>query len=246
MTVGIYCTRHTDYFANFHFAEKRVSSVNKSNFLKILLATALCACFLTGCSLPAVLFSRSSPASSEPDNTVSTRESPDLYFLPDELQQLYANAVDVSSGLYGMGDSLMYLWDYEEITDIDETYALYDADYTAFSEKIHLIFTDDCLADTDYAIKFIDHEGSVAVDRYLSNDMVENTTIQVQEAFPDTYRPVHSTEDEVEFTLISHYDRNGWNDTDDPIDVYTIEYPIRMVRTDSGWRIDEFHTTMFG
>ena len=152
MTVGIYCTRHTDYFANFHFAEKRVSSVNKSNFLKILLATALCACFLTGCSLPAVLFSRSSPASSEPDNTVSTRESPDLYFLPDELQQLYANAVNVSSGLYGMGDSLMYLWDYEEIADIDGTYALYDADYTAFSEKIHLIFTDDCLADTDYAI----------------------------------------------------------------------------------------------
>ncbi|EJW91535.1 hypothetical protein EVA_20359, partial [gut metagenome] len=26
----------------------------------------------------------------------------------------------------------------------------------------------------------------------------------------------------------------------------TIEYPIRMIYTDDGWRIDEFHTTHFG
>lgn len=80
----------------------------------------------------------------------------------------------------------------------------------------------------------------------MTDEMVEGTTIQVNEAYPDTYRLVSSTEDEVTFTLISHYDRNGWNDIDDPMDVYTIEYPIRLVDTDSGWRVDEFHTTRFG
>jgi len=30
------------------------------------------------------------------------------------------------------------------------------------------------------------------------------------------------------------------------MDVYTIEYPIRMVKTDDGWRLDKFHTTMYG
>ena len=76
--------------------------------------------------------------------------------------------------------------------------------------------------------------------------MVEGTTIQVNEAFPDTYRLVNSTENTVMFTLISHYDRNGWDDKKDFVDVYTIEYPIRMKKTDTGWIIDEFHTTRFG
>lgn len=30
------------------------------------------------------------------------------------------------------------------------------------------------------------------------------------------------------------------------MDVYTIEYPIRLVRTADGWRVDEFHSTDFG
>ena len=32
----------------------------------------------------------------------------------------------------------------------------------------------------------------------------------------------------------------------DSMDVYTIEYPIRLVNTAAGWRVDEFHTTEFG
>lgn len=180
------------------------------------------------------------------NNSPNDKEYSNLSFLTDDQQHLYNTACEIGSGLYGMADSLMYLWGYKSVSDLDENYVLYDADYDAFSAQIHMIFTDDCLENTDYAIKFINHNGKLAVYDFLSNDVVEGTTIQVNEAFPDTYRLISNTENEVEFTLISHYDRNGWNGIDDPMDVYTIEYPIRMIRTDDGWRIDEFHTTRFG
>ena len=187
------------------------------------------------------------------DTSGDGQEYTDLSFLTEEQQQLYTTACEMGYGLYGMGGNLMNLLSYRPVTDSEgfrvtvmENYELYDASYDTFSDQIHQIFTDNCLNATDYAIKFIDYDGNVAVDGWMTDEMVEGTTIQVNEAYPDTYRLVSSTEDEVTFTLISHYDRNGWNDIDDPMDVYTIEYPIRLVDTDSGWRVDEFHTTRFG
>ena len=181
------------------------------------------------------------------------KEYTDLSFLTEEQQQLYETACEISFGLYGMGSNLMYSWGYRPVSDSEgnieivmEAYELYDVSYNTFSDQIHQIFTDNCLDGTDYAVKFIDYEGSVAVHGWMSDDMVEGTTIQVNEAYPDTYRLVSCSEEEVMFTLISHYDRNGWNDIEDPIDVYTIEYPIRLVNTEAGWRVDEFHTTRFG
>ena len=44
--------------------------------------------------------------------------------------------------------------------------------------------------------------------------------------------------------MISHYDRDG--SVENPLEVYIIEYPIRMVKTDYGWRIDDFHTSRYG
>ena len=188
------------------------------------------------------------------DNTSSNgQEYTDLSFLTEEQQQLYKTACDIGPGLYGMGINLMNLWGYPPITDIDNrhvtvmvNYKLYDVSYDTFSKQIHQIFTDNCLGTTDFTVKFIDYEGMVAVADSMTDDMVEGTTIQVNEAYPDTYHLVSSSEEEVTFTLISHYDRNGWNDIEDPMDVYTIEYPIRLVNTEAGWRVDEFHTTMFG
>ncbi len=43
-------------------------------------------------------------------------------------------------------------------------------------------------------------------------------TIYVQEQYPDTYRLVKNTSEEVEFTLISHYDRDG-----------SVENPLRGI-----------------
>lgn len=195
----------------------------------------------------------SSAVPSAGDTFIDGQEYADLSFLTDDQQQLYMTACKMSSGVYGMGGNLMYLWGYWPVTDsegkrivVNGNYVVYDASYDVFFDQIHLVFTDNCLSETDYDVKFIDYNGSVALDEWMTNDMVEGTTIQVNEAYPDTYRLVSSTENEVTFTLISHYDRNGWNDIDDPMDVYIIEYPIRMVNTAAGWRVDEFHTTMFG
>lgn len=183
----------------------------------------------------------------------TTKEYSDLSFLSESQQELYRAAYDTKDGLYGIGGNLMYLWGYRPVLDsdnnityVDDKYVLYDVSYCEFSNRIHQIFTDNYLSSTDYAVKFIDYHGKTAVDYSLESDMVEGTTIQVNEAFPDTYRLVNSTENTVMFTLISHYDRNGWDDKKDFVDVYTIEYPIRMKKTDTGWIIDEFHTTRFG
>lgn len=142
-------------------------------------------------------------------------------------------------------------WGYKVVTDgsdsvpfIEDHYTLYNVSFDEFSERIHSIFTDNCLTSTDYAIKFKNYNGRVAVHFSLHNEMVAGMTIYVQEQYPDTYRLVKNTPEEVEFTLISHYDRDG--SVENPLEVYIIEYPIRMVKTDYGWRIDDFHTSRYG
>ncbi len=142
-------------------------------------------------------------------------------------------------------------WGYKVVTDgsdsvpfIEDHYTLYNVSFDEFSERIHSIFTDNCLTSTDYAIKFKNYNGRVAVHFSLHNEMVAGMTIYVQEQYPDTYRLVKNTPEKVEFTLISHYDRDG--SVENPLEVYIIEYPIRMVKTDYGWRIDDFHTSRYG
>lgn len=193
------------------------------------------------------------PDSSEPSASPAQpeQEYTDLSFLSEEQRQLYTNAYDASFGLYGEGANLMDKWGYKVVTDgsdsvpfIEDHYTLYNVSFDEFSERIHSIFTDNCLTSTDYAIKFKNYNGRVAVHFSLHNEMVAGMTIYVQEQYPDTYRLVKNTPEKVEFTLISHYDRDG--SVENPLEVYIIEYPIRMVKTDYGWRIDDFHTSRYG
>lgn len=143
-----------------------------------------------------------------------------------------------------MGANLMDLWGYRHVTDSDgkyvfvmENYELYDVSYNVLSDRVHQVFTDSCLDATNYAVKFIDYDGSVAVDSWMEDELVKGTVAQIMEDYPDTYRFISRTEDTVEFTLISHYDHNGWDygrSEGEPTLVCTIEYPIRMVNTDDG------------
>lgn len=60
---------------------------------------------------------------------------------------------------------------------------------------------------------------------------------------PDSYELVSQTEDEIVFDFIGHYvhlDYDPAADMPAPQDEYTRSYPIRMVRTDDGWRFDQF------
>lgn len=61
---------------------------------------------------------------------------------------------------------------------------------------------------------------------------------------PDSYELVSQSEDEIVFDIIGHYVHLSSEVVDGkpvPLDEYTLSYPIRMVKTDAGWRVAEFH-----
>lgn len=194
-------------------------------------------------------FSASSKLNETQDGAIDPQEIVDsLSFLSEEQQALYQEAVNIAPGLLGMSGNLMYYWGYKKSdmkpSDVSDIFELYDVSYEEFLDRILTIFTTEFLNRIDYAEKFTNYNGQLLVDGWRSNDMPYGTTIQVLEAYPDAYRLERQDENSVEFILISHYDRNGWNDEE--MDIYTIEYPIRMVNTEDGWRIDEFHVTQYG
>lgn len=85
-----------------------------------------------------------------------------------------------------MGSSLMYAMGYELYCDtstgdtinvLGGSYELYKADYDEFMERVHKVSTDNCLPLTDFAAKFKEHEGEVAVHAIMLDVMVEGTTI---------------------------------------------------------------------
>ena len=185
-------------------------------------------------------------------------EYTDLSFLSQDQQTIYLRAVDFRFALFGDPGNLLYLdWAPEfRATTLQylgsvEDYDLYDITFEAFEDLVHSVFTaeyTDSLGDI-YTQKFFDCDGHLALcnsPEYILplHDDVSRTAL---DNCPDTYRSGVCTENEVTFTLISHYDRNWQTSMEkDEMDIYTVEYPIRMVNTPDGWRIDEFHTTMYG
>lgn len=169
-------------------------------------------------------------------------------FLTDEQLELYQTAEEWASWIQGMSGNLTGTWKWIQPTpeDVPEGYQLFEMPYEKFYNRVHTVFTEEYLSGTDFYEKFKEHHGQVISDPWITNDSPEGTTIKVMEAYPDTYRPGRITSDSVEFTLISHYDRNGWDGIDNEMEVYTTGYPIRMIRTADGWRLDEFHTTYYG
>lgn len=173
-----------------------------------------------------------------------------LDFMNEEQRQLYEEATKAAAWLFGMAGNLNYTGPNEnpQPTDVPDPYYLYNVTYASnFLEKRVLpLFTKEFLLRTEFPQKFKQYNGDLLVDRPSSRPMPYGTTIQVLETYPDRYRLVKSDENVLEFMLIAHYDRNGWNVEADKREMFAIEYPIRMVNTDDGWRLDEFHTTKHG
>ena len=70
------------------------------------------------------------------------------------------------------------------------------------------------------------------------------------ENFPETFRLVERTEDSISFIMTGYYSEGHLMDGESPEQRdarlaagydYTIDFPMRMVRTQDGWRFDEFH-----
>ena len=184
-------------------------------------------------------------------------EYEDLSFLSDDQRQVYELAYGLRYALYGLPDNL--LWQdstpqFKQQSDDgvfvrqEGNYFLYENPYSDFTDLMQRIFTADFIQSLGplYTEKFIDLDGHLATstDDALICPMMDDLSRTVMDNCPDTYRLESATDDTVTFTLIAHYGRN-W-DTSYTMDVYTIEYPIRLVRTADGWRVDEFHCTDFG
>lgn len=187
-------------------------------------------------------------------------EYEDLSFLSDDQRQVYELAYGLRYALYGLPDNL--LWQdstpqFKQQSDDgvsvrrEGNYLLYENPYSDFTDLMQRIFTADFIQSLGplYTEKFIDLDGHLATstDSALTCPMMDDLSRTVMDNCPDTYRLESMTDDTVVFALIAHYDRN-WDTsfTPDKMDVYTIEYPIRLVRTADGWRVDEFHCTDFG
>lgn len=183
-------------------------------------------------------------------------------FLDEEQQLLYRRALCVYNHLFGGDTGEVCVW---EEGDSYPDGAMGDVEYngigytkatgryaawTDFDALVHSVFTDrfwtDCNA-IQRAERFINIDGAMhfiwaSRGMYYYNDN-----------FPDTFKLISKTDDEIAFTLTGHYsspwpnegetsaDRNarwesGWD--------YTIDFSIKMVRTADGWRFDQFHSAI--
>ena len=176
-------------------------------------------------------------------------------FLSPVQEEAYLAGCKAKYFLQGLGDNVTLFGFQAQSTDgifvdrVEEDYCLYENSYAQFTQLAQSIFTDHVLEDPQYNLdrKFIDYQGQLAVysgPGGMALPMVEGYTRFVAEAYPDTYRLEYRDGEKVEFTLIAHYDAN-W-DTQEPMEVYTQEYPIRLVNTSDGWRVDLFHSAEFG
>ena len=182
------------------------------------------------------------------------QEYTDLSFLSQEQQNIYQRALEASMFLFDVPSNLDKSIFHEQIGDSSyvvldgHVYDLYENSYREFQDYVYTIFTPHYIESlgTFYTDKFINYDGYLATstDGELMRPYVDGISRDVMETYPDTYRLDSLDDKTVRFTLISHYDRN-W-DTQSDMDVFTIEYPICLVNTELGWRVDEFHTTLHG
>lgn len=179
------------------------------------------------------------------------QEYTDLSFLSQEQQNIYQKALDASMFLFDVPTNLDKSIFHEQVANVEldgQMYDLFENSYSEFQDYVYTIFTPRYIESlgTFYTDKFINYDGYLAtcVNGDLIRDYVDGITREVQENYPDTYRLDFQDDKTVRFTLISHYDSN-WNIKDE-MNIFTIEYPICLVNTESGWRVDEFHTTLHG
>lgn len=179
-------------------------------------------------------------------------------FLDAEQQLLYRRAHCVYGHLFAgdtaysciweEGDAYPAGWGEVEYNGIGYTKATgrYAA-WEDFDALVHSVFTDrlwDSLNAVQRAERFINIDGAMhfilaSRGMYYYNDN-----------FPDTFKLTSKTDDEITFTLTGHYSSPWPNEGESSEDRdkrltsgwdYTIDFPIKMVRTADGWRFDMFH-----
>lgn len=177
-------------------------------------------------------------ALSEPPLTEEDWDEPLPNFLDEEQQALYLRAkaifpvfsgettlIDSLFGGEGTGQAFQLAGRWYHIST-----GRY-RQWADFMEMMRSIFTEEYIAELTGAETdspaFFEKDGLLC---YLEG--ARGSRFGYQE--PDEFQLTEETEEEVSFDLIGHYLPVGGGE------IYTESYPIRMVRTEAGWRIAEF------
>ena len=187
-------------------------------------------------------------------------------FLTEGQQELYRRARALYQAMFG-GDTIWIDWFYSaadntpyESVELDGYfYTLAQGRYRQwedFDAAVRSVFTN-AYWDGRNSVGAEDEE-PIPIYRDIGGrlgiiDLSRGAGYYYNENFPDEFRLDEQTDNSITFTLIGHYSPvwPRWNETPEERDrrraeeyEYTLEFPIRMVLTNNGWRFDEFHSPL--
>lgn len=184
-------------------------------------------------------------------------------FLTQEQQELYRNAYNVYYHLFGPDTSMVDYWD-ESDTHTTITpenmvqsagpsyYALGRyARWEDFDAMVHALFTDEffqsCNDSGGLGPTYWEADGALCFTWGFPGSVLGSN-----EHFPDTFELVERTADRICFTVTGHYS-NTLPFPDETQEEarqrlasgyeYTLTFPVTLVRTPAGWRVDQFQCT---
>ena len=209
--------------------------------------------------VPALDFSKEPPL----DEFSASIAVPD--FLTPEQQDLYRRAHCLYLNLFGvtsanvdhLGEAPRQIGSSDTVVIDEMTYTFSYGRYRKwadFDALVHAVFTEKFWNEHNNFVSavgkpwilFREYNGALC---YLETQKGQGDYYNGN--FPDEFRVEKQTEEEISFTLIGHYspvwpkegetseERNARLEREFE---YTLEFPIRMVLTENGWRFDEFHS----
>lgn len=190
-----------------------------------------------------------SAPSSAPSPAASAEPTADLSFLNSVQQDVFARAQETAIYLADPSNLAFQTGNGSggEIALEGRSYLLItgqDGNYEEFRARMLGIFTESCLEQLGFDQRFCSADGKLAA---LAGGI--GGAIDYAEC-PDAYRLESAGDDAVTFTLIGHYIEQGPEESDTDFLTRraggafdsTMEFTIRLVNTEAGWRVDEFHS----
>lgn len=187
-------------------------------------------------------------------------------FLTEGQQELYRRARALYEAMFN-GDTMFIDWiypgtdstPYERVEFDDYFYELAKGRYRQwedFDAAVRGVFTNSYWEGRN-SVGFVDGE-PIPIYRDVDGrlgiiDLSRGAGYFYNDNFPDEFRLDARTEDTIIFTVIGHYSE-FWLKVDETVEErdrrwateydYTLEFPLRMVLTNNGWRFDEFHSPL--